>query len=342
MLLVEEMIFSGFGLFVPTETAERSYDQTMVRVAWLYFKEGRTQGEIADLLATNRARINKLINEARNNGLVSIKLNTGLTSCIELEQELVHEFGLSRAIVLPTPSDPELIPVLLGEATAEFLTQLLASTQISTIGTGWGMTLREMVRFLPPSRYPNISVNSVIGGLTRGMAINTFDIASDLARQLGCECAYLAAPVYLDSPAARDSILQQTEFRENFERIVKSDVVLLSIGDLTERSLLINYGLPVDVPIQSLRDAGAVGDILGQFIDKNGQPIDHEINRRAIALPLESLSNIPNVVFAAGGYNKAHAIAGALRTGLGNVIICDEACARSALALAQAASRSPS
>lgn len=318
---------------------DQPFDQTLVRVAWLYFKEGRTQAEIADLLSTNRLRINKLINEARRTGLVTITLNTSLTSCIELEQTLMAEFGLERAIILPTPKDPDLISVLVGEATADYFMQLLNTTRVSGVGTAWGITLREMVRFVPPSKFPDICVSSVIGGLTRGLAINTFDIASDLARQLNAECAYLAAPVYADSPASRDAICNQQEFQTAFTRIASNDIVLVSIGDMSDRSLLMRYGLPRDVDVQSLLDAGAVGDILGQFIDRNGQPIDHEINRRAIALSLESLRKVPRVIFAAGGRSKARAIAGALRSGLGSTLVCDEDTARLALDLARQSSK---
>ena len=314
---------------------EHPFDQTLVRVAWLYFKEGRTQAEIADLLSTNRPRINKLINDARRTGLVTITLNTSLTSCIELEQELVGEFGLERAIILPTPKDPDMVAVLIGEATAQYLMQLLSSNEVSGVGTAWGATLREMVRFVPAAKYPQLCVSSVIGGLTRGLAINTFDIASDLARQLNAECAYLAAPVYADSAQSRDAILNQREFQSAFERIAKNDIILVSIGDLSDRSLLMRYGLPQDVELQSLLAAGAVGDVLGQFIDRDGVLIDHEINSRAVALPLAILAQVPRVIFAAGGMAKAAAIAGALRSRMGSALVCDEDTARRALALAR-------
>lgn len=316
-------------------SGDQPFDQTLVRVAWLYFKEGRTQAEIADLLSTNRPRINKLINDARRTGLVTITLNASLTSCIELEQVLASEFGLERAIVIPTPKDPEMVPVMIGEATADYLMQLLSTTKVSGIGTAWGATLREMVRYVPASKYPDLCVSSVIGGLTRGLAINTFDIASDLARQLNAECAYLAAPVYADSAQSRDAILSQREFQSAFDRIAKNDIILVSIGDLSDRSLLMRYGLPRDVELQSLLDAGAVGDILGQFIDADGQLIDHEINSRTVALPLQTLGKVPRVIFAAGGVAKAAAIAGALRSGLGSALVCDEDTARMALTLAR-------
>lgn len=311
-----------------------SEEQLNVRVVWLYFMEGRTQAEIADTLSTNRLRINRIINEARRSGLVSITLNSRLKSCVELEQELASHFGLKRAIIIPTPDDEEQIPVLLGQATADYITQLLNADRMKGIGVGWGATLRETVRHMPAMRRPELCVNSVMGGLTRGIEINTFDIASDLARQLSAECAYLAAPIYSGSPDSRDAIIHQDVFQEAFERIASNDLILLSVGDLTDHSLLMRYGLPKDVSIEEIAAAGACGDILGQFIDRTGQAVDHAINRRAIALPLEALRKIPNVLFASGGMHKAEAIAAVLASGLGSALICDEDTARRAMGMA--------
>lgn len=74
--------------------------------------------------------------------------------------------------------------------------------------------------------------------------------------------------------------------------------------------------------------AGACGDVVAQFIDRNGKPIDDPINRRAIAPSFETLKSVPTVVFASGGLNKAEALAAALLSGTGNVLICDEETAR--------------
>jgi DNA-binding transcriptional regulator LsrR (DeoR family) len=309
-------------------------EQMQVRVVWLYFMEGKTQAEIADALSTNRLRINRTINEARRSGLVTVTLNSRLTSCVELERLISEQFGLKRAIIVPTPGDTDLIPVLLGQATADYVAQLLSTAKMSGIGVGWGATLREMVRHMPAMRRPELCVNSVMGGLTRGIEINTFDIASDLARQLSAECAYLAAPIYAGSPESRAAIVTQDVFRDAFERVAANDLIILSVGDLTERSLLMRYGLPRDVSIDTLVAAGARGDILAQFINRAGRPIDHPINSRAIALPLEALRSVPNVVLTSGGMNKAEAIAAVLRSGLCKVLVCDEDTARAAMTLA--------
>ena len=312
-------------------------NQTEVRAAWLYFMEGLTQAEIARRLGTTRLRINRILVDARRNGLVGITLNSELASCIALEQEFIRDFGLKAAVIVPTPDDEEQIPMILGRATANFVSRYLENNRIRGFGIGWGRTLREMTRHMRAGRYPDLCVNSMMGGLTRGLEINTFDIVSELARRLNSQCQYLAAPIYASSPESRDTIMAQDVFRDAFRRIEKNELAVLSIGDVTKRSMLVRYGLPEDIGIKALKAAGAVCDIIGQFIDAHGRPIDHPLNRRAIALPLHGLSDATTVVFAAGGAHKVRAIAAVLRGGFGSVFVCDEMTARAAVALARKA-----
>lgn len=317
-------------------TTPMDHDPTDVRAAWLYFMEGLTQAEIARRLGTTRLRINRVLGDARRNGLVGITLNSRLASCVALEQELARDFGLDAAVIVPTPDDEEQIPSLLGRAVAQFVGEHLAQHRVRGFGIGWGRTLREMTQHLPPGRHPDICVNSMMGGLTRGLEINTFDIVSDLARRLNSECQYLAAPIYASSPRSRDTIIAQDVFRDAFRRIESNELAVLSIGDVSRRSMLVRYGLPEDVGVRELRAAGAVGDIIGQFIDAHGRAIDHPLNRRAIALPLEHLSREKTtVVFAAGGAHKARAIAAVLRGRYGSVLVSDEKTAREAARLAR-------
>ena len=309
--------------------------QTEVRAAWLYFMEGLTQADIARRLGTTRLRINRILVDARRNGLVGITLNAELATCVELERQMVREFKLKSAVIVPTPEDEAQVPVILGRAVAGFLSHHLENHRVRGLGIGWGNTLREMIRHMRAARYPDLWVSSMMGGLTHGLEFNTFDLTSELARRLHSQCQYLVAPIYAGSARSRDTIMAQDVFRDARHRIATSDVAVLSVGDVSRKSMLVRHALPDDVGIKALRDAGAVGDVLAQFIDARGRPIDHELNRRAVALSLHDLSQIPTVVLAAGGQHKIRAIASVLLSGLGSVIVCDESTARAACALAR-------
>ncbi|CAN7149753.1 sugar-binding transcriptional regulator [Bosea sp. LjRoot90] len=298
--------------------------QTQVRAAWLYYVEGLTQAEIAERLKMTRLRVNRLLAEARSSGLVNITINSRLESCVRLERALVTEFGLKDAVVVPSPVDPDQVAAQIGKAAGDFVSRIIEESPSGIFGVGWGGTLRETIRHIRAGQYRGLTVTSMMGGLTYGIEINTFEIASRFARLWQAECHYLAAPIYAGTPQSRDTILAQDVFEAAFARIQATEVAILSAGDLSERSLLVRYGLPGDIGVEELAQAGAVGDILGQFIDRSGQAIAHSINHRAIALPLDGLRKIPTVILASGGTNKADIIAASLRGKLASVLITDE------------------
>lgn len=306
-------------------------EQLRVRVAWLYFMEGLTQADIAARLGITRLRANRLLGEARESGLVTIRVNSPLAGCVEVERELVREAGLKDAVVVSTPANPEQVTAAIGRATAEYLARHLGENRVRGLGIGWGATLRETIRHLRSANLSELSVNSMMGGLTHGLELNTFEIAGEFARRINGQCNYLAAPIYAGSPRSRDTILEQDVFRETFQRLATNDVALMSVGDLSRRSLLIRYGLPRDVTVESLRACGAVGDIMGTFLDAVGKPVKHAVNRRVIALPVDKLRDIATVIVASGGLNKTAILAAALRARLCSVVVVDEETARAVL-----------
>jgi DNA-binding transcriptional regulator LsrR (DeoR family) len=64
--------------------------------------------------------------------------------------------------------------------------------------------------------------------------------------------------------------------------------------------------------------------------------VPHGINDRVIALPIAALPDIPTVILASGGLNKAPIIAAALRAGLVDVLVSDEATVAAALDIVRA------
>ena len=52
--------------------------QLMARVAWLYFVEEMTQGDIASHLGVTRYKVNRTLAEGRRSGLVQISIDSEL------------------------------------------------------------------------------------------------------------------------------------------------------------------------------------------------------------------------------------------------------------------------
>jgi lsr operon transcriptional repressor len=306
-------------------------ERFLTRVAWAYHVEGLTQEKVAEKLGATRLRVNKSLSEARRRGLVRITFNTAYAACAELEHGLTQKYGLLQAYVAPAPSDPKDVQMIVGAALGNLLSELLADTGIKLFGMSWGNTLNLATRFVAALERPDLEVISVMGGLTRGSDLNSFEITTRLADLMGAQHSYFTAPLYAGSAASRDTIMQLDVFREVLEKLRAVDAIAMAAGDLSRQSLLMRDALPSDMSIDELIAMGGVGDVLGTVIDAQGRPLDHPINERVIGIGLADLARIPNVILAAGGPHKIAVNRALLGLGLINTLVTDEATARALL-----------
>ncbi len=309
-------------------------EQFLVRTAWLYHIEGMTQNAIAEHLGVTRHRVNRAIQEALNSGIVQISINSDFTSRLELEKKIKKVFKLKTVAISPSPIDEKNAAKLVGNELARYLFGLLGNKKTKLFGIGWGETLNFAVRTIMQGNRPDLEIISAFGTLPRGSGFNSFGVATRLATAFSANCTYLPVPLYSSSKESRDIILVQEVFQEVFQKIKYTNGMAVSAGDMSTRSLLIRDGVPSDIDIQELISVGAVGDILGYFLDINGNIIDHPISERALGLnPFEFKGNENNIL-AAGGKFKKHIILAALRSGIFDTLITDEGAAEAALEIA--------
>ncbi|CAG9216451.1 DNA-binding transcriptional regulator [Paraburkholderia caribensis] len=300
-------------------------EELQARVAWHYYIGNMTQQEIAHRIGSNRVRVNRLLAAGRESGLVQITINSRIAPCIALEQQLVERFELDDAVVVPTGISPEANMAALGIGAAGCLVKRI--TEGTTVGVGWGRTIRAVLRAMPQRAYGAVNAVSLQGGLSHCPSINTFDIVSDFANLCQADAYLFAAPIYVGSQKARDLILQEETVRGTYELARNANLALLTCGDLTE-SLVVTYGISKPDDLRTLRKTGAIGDMLGHFMDANGDPIDHPLNRRTVAISLDDLRKIDDVVLVSGGTKKFHVTRAALRGRYASVLVTDEDTAR--------------
>lgn len=308
------------------------HQELMVRAAWLYHVEGLTQQQIAERMNVTRRRVNEILSEALEAGVVRISFNSTLAESVELEAKLRKRFGLKDAVVVPTPGDPALLHSVLGRGAAVFLGRLIQTQKPASIGVGWGSTLRETIHHMPTLNEPDIKVRSMMGGLTQGSEINTFEIVRGFAQVLNAQCRYFVAPIYAESPESREAIISQAVFQQTFRQICEVDVAYLSVGDVTQQSLQVRYGLPEGMNEKILHKAGALGDLMGRYLDASGKEIDHPLNRQVLSPAMDDFRRIGSRIVASGGPHKHRILHAVAASGLANILITDTDSARAMLA----------
>ena len=163
--------------------------------------------------------------------------------------------------------------------------------------------------------------------MTHSRAVNPSAVARRIADALGADCFQLTAPLMVADGAMRDALWAEPGLHELLERARRVDLALVSVGDVSEEATLFKERLLPRSQLASLREAGAVGDVLCHFIDAEGRVVDHPASQRVIAIDLEDLRRVPRIVIASGGRRKVAAIRAALKALAVSVLITDDAAA---------------
>ena len=313
---------------VHEETSFFGDEQLRARIAWYYFIAGLTQQEISDRLGIARARVNKIVGQLRADGSVVVDIRLPLASCVELEEKLKQRFDLKQVSIVPSSTDEDLQRRMIGDAAGILLDELIHDGM--SIAIGWGRTLSASIKRLRPRQLKDSPVVSMMGGMTRASETNAFDVSTELARTLGSDCYFVTAPVYCPSIESREILLTHSGVNEVIERARNADLAIVSCGDLTlgtKMTTLSSIG-KIRNTLPELKKSGAVGEILGTFLDAEGQPVRHMLNQSVIAMPPQDLRSIPNSILISGGLFKADIIRAIRGGGYVNCLVTDEAVAQ--------------
>ena len=297
-------------------------DDLLARVAWLYYMEDLTHQEIGDRLHMPRVKVTRLLKKAREEGVVEFRI-VKPTAHLDLERQLRHTFGLSDALVVPAPLDPERLRESLGAAAAGYLQGVFHPRMV--VGLGMGRTLAEIARFIESQEQGDCIFAEMVGGAgTNDLGFDTYNVSWLFADRCGGTAEHVFSPVVVESSEARATLLGDSRIAAALERAAKSDLALVGIGATAEGMVLQHLGYCDEEAVRDLRSRGAVGDIIGHFFDRDGRPVQCGLEERLVALSLDQLHQIPSVIAVAGGGRaKSLAMLGALRGQHIDVLITD-------------------
>jgi deoxyribonucleoside regulator len=297
-------------------------DKLRSRAVWLYHVEGSTQNDIAIQLGISRVMVIRLLADAKRRNEVRVTISSPFTEGVQLEREVEKRHGIERVIVAPF-SDPDGDPgKVISAAAGYFISNEMRAGL--TVGVGWGRTLYNSLPYISGGTLEDFRVVSLLGGIAAARRFNPAEFAWQFAELFQGEGFLIPAPAVVDSPDTRHALLERCGLASIFEMVDQLDVALLSCGGISALTTSYRTGYLSEADRRSLIDAGAVGDILYNFIDAEGTIVDHEVNRRVISANILRLRRIPKRVLISGGKEKYLALRASIRTLSPTTLITDQ------------------
>jgi DNA-binding transcriptional regulator LsrR (DeoR family) len=298
-------------------------------VARLYFLESKSKSDIADELGINRFKVARILDEARQSGVVRIEIAVPAGIDDALSEQVRKAFGLRHVLVVETGDTNE---VHLRHALAQTATALVSElvTEADVLGVGYGRTLTIMAESMDSlARCPVVQLTGALLG------VNTEENSVELVRQISARNGGPAFPMYtpqvLPDAKTAATLRRQPEVAEAHRRFPTVTKAVVAVGSWNPPSSQLYEALPPNERAALLKQ-GVTAEICATLLDVDGNTVAQDFTDRCISISGEQLRAIDEVIAVAGGRHKTAAVRAVLRSGHAKSLVTDTTLATALLA----------
>lgn len=289
--------------------------ELLLKVAQLYYEQGLTQNEIAKKLFISRSNISRLLAQAREAGIVEIKIHYPFERKRRIEVDFNRRFHLEeiRIVDLGNRSGFELYTATTKLAATYLNLQL---NNDSVLALTCGNSICGMVHELRPRNYlTGMHVVPLMGSIENSNIILEGNyLVRQVAEIYGCCQHAIMAPFRVDDAVMCQKLKDRPAIRETLGLAENATIMCTGIGCETQKGYLAESE---DIFVKE----GAVGYIAGYYFDKWGKILDlPELYSRLVCAGLK-MFEIPIRCAIVADEKKAYATLAALRGGLVNALI---------------------
>lgn len=235
---------------------------------------------------------------------------------------MCEAFGLEEVVVAPSQPNADDRRRAVARAAASYLERKLYDGV--TVAVGLGRNTNETAGFFSPFRQMDCTFVSAMGGSFRMTErINPNDICKVFADRAGGSAVVFYAPAYVESLELRDLLCSQELVAQTLNTAKNADMLVMGVGTVNDDSILVQAGCINPEEAHRLRESGAVSELIGNYLDRNGLGVNSDLDDRLIGVTLKDIQRIPLVVAVASEEEKTMAIYGALRSGIVNVLVTE-------------------
>ncbi|MEL4012590.1 sugar-binding transcriptional regulator [Dryocola clanedunensis] len=310
--------------------AKQDEQRLLLKIATLYYLEGRKQSDIAELLSLSQSFVSRAITRCQKEGVVKISVVQPSNIFLNLEKGIEERYGLRQAVIVDVEEDATdaAIKRAIGSAAAHYLETRLRPKDLIGISS-WSSTIRAMVDAVHTQNLRASGIIQLLGGVGPNGNVQATILTQTLAQHLNCEAWLLPSQSIEGSMEEKNRLVASKDVADVIARFDEVDIAIVGIGILEPSQLLKTSGNYYhDEMLELLAKRNAVGDICLHYYDKQGNPVLREEEDPVIGMDLDKIKKCPNVVALAGGAEKVAAIKGALTGGYIDVLITDYPSAR--------------
>jgi DNA-binding transcriptional regulator LsrR (DeoR family) len=303
--------------------SEQSHEELLARIGREYYVENRPKVEIATSYGVSRFQVARLLTEARERGIVEIKVHSPSRLASEDIRRIEASLNVSQVIVVDSVGEEPQARRILAQATAGEISRQAPSG--GTLGISWSRTLNVASELI--GELPQCDIVQLAGALPTEADSNPLELIQRLGRLSGGQMWPLWSPLVVEDPVTASGLMRQPEIAEALARADSLDLAVVAIGAWKLGCSTVWDRVDPEVR-QDTMLAGAVAECSGRLIDATGTPVESGLDKRIIAVTINQLQRTPKVIAVAHGEARARAVRAAAKAGFVTTLIVDEPLAK--------------
>ena len=295
---------------------------TAATIARRFYLEGRSKVDIGDELGVSRFQIARMLDEARQLGLVEVSIALPMAIDADLSDRVQKRLGLRRVIVvgagdLALPEDQ--VRRSIGAILAGLLGELVEPQM--TLGVACSRTMVQMAEQL--EQLAPCTVVQVCGTMAgTDPSMGGGEIVAQLARIADGQAHHVYAPLLVRDEAVAAGLRAEAGIAQTFARYDSLDVAVVPIGGWGPTTTTVFAAL-TDEERGDAAGRGVVGEMTGRLFDRRGRHPATSFDTRLVAITLDQLRAVPLLIASAYGADRAEAVLAAVRGCLVDVLVTD-------------------
>src|SRR6218665_1566548 len=186
-------------------------------------------------------------------------------------------------------------------------------------------TLEEVDSYLYAGWATGVQVVQINGGVSRNRRSGTAAAtAAAIAQKGGGSVTLMPSPAILEHLSTKIAIERDRVVAGVIALARSSDVFLFSAGAADHGSVHIDSGYLTETDLDRLVANGAVGDVVGRYLNAAGHIVDSEIDNRTVGLTLDEIRAAHRTIAVIAGKSKHPVARAVVKSGLCTVLITDE------------------
>lgn len=306
---------------------------TAASIARRFYVLGQSKLEIADEFGVSRFKVARILDQARESGLVRVEFELGMPVDLALSDELRAAYGLNRVLVLEralSQGDRPTVRRHIGTLAAAVLSEVV--TKDDVVGLSWARSVNvmaESVSSLP--RIPVVQLCGVQAGMD--MRDRSVETVSRVAAVGGGDAYPIYGPLVLPDRRTTEILRRQPGIAETFGQFRNLTKAVVSIGAWAPNESTV-YDALDPVERDAIGKRGAVAEVVARLFDGEGNALSTGLAHHVLAVSIDELKRVPEVIALGYTAPKAAAIDAVLRSGMVTTLITDTAAAEPVLEIA--------